>query len=118
MALRKIYLVPAEDYVRDRPQSLPAKHRQNVKTRHVAKGVKIGKQHSHDKWVALRPILREAAITESDIIHKFADFLCKLLLVATPQRHSTPEQRPKLEVINIAETPRPEPPIVGAVSSG
>ena len=81
MTLSKMYLVPTTDYNSDRlnPPPPPVNPRPSVKTKLVAKRGKTDKQHPYDKWVALRTILLEADSNESDLIHRFADFLRKVL---------------------------------------
>ena len=91
MTLLKIYLVPAGDYERSRTQTQPqppppVKPRPNVKTKRVANRGKTNKQHPHDRWVALRTKLLGADINESDLIHRFADFLRKVLPQPAPQK--------------------------------
>ena len=84
-------------------------------TKHAAKrSGKTASQHPHDKWVALRTKLLEADITEADLIHRFADFLRKVLPRPPPPEA---EQRPKIDTVEIGDTPqqtlvtqRPEPP--------
>lgn len=105
MTLHKTYLVPAEEYVRSRPVLQTVKRLPNVKNKLVANRGTVGKQQPHYKWVAFRAILREAAINESDLIHNFADFLCKVLPEAAPQHPSKTEQQPTVIAINVAETP-------------
>ena len=61
-----------------------------------------------------------ADIKETELIHRFADFLRKVLLQLAPQkkpqRHPSAEQRSKIETVEETETPqhslvaqRPEP---------
>ena len=49
-------------------------------------------------------------MTEADLMHRFADFLRKILPRPAPQkaqqRLPTAEQRPKIETVDLAETPR------------
>ena len=90
-----MYLVPAADNDSSRlhthPQpSPPVKPRPRLKMRHVAKRGMTDNQHPHDKWVALRTKLLEADITVSDLIHKFAVFLRKVLPQPAPQK--TPQR--------------------------
>ena len=69
MTLRKMYLVPANDYDARRlhskrpppPVKLPPPP-QPVKTKRVTKRRKTASQHPYDKWVALRTKLLEADI--------------------------------------------------------
>ena len=87
------------------------------------------KQHLHDKWVALRTKLLETDITDTGLIHKFADFLCKVspqpAPQKTPQRHPSTGHSTKIEMVDMAEKPqrssiaqRPElPSACNAVSS-
>ena len=122
MTLRKMYLVPAEQYEHSHPQSQPlpqsprppVKSRPSIKTKRVAKKMKKNvTPHPHDKWVALRTKLLEVHIKETDLIHRFTDFLRKVLPQAAPQK--TPQQRPltethhKIEMLDIAETPQRSP---------
>ncbi len=103
MTLRKMYLVPAEHYERGRPQPPrpPMKSRPSVKTKRAAK--RNVKQHSHDKWVALRTKLMESNMKESDI-SRFVDFLRKVL--PQPTTHEATPIHPKIETFDIAETPQ------------
>ena len=67
-------------------------------------------QHTHDKWLALRTKLLEADIKETDLIHRIAEFLRKILRQSAPQKtphqHPQTETHPKIEMLNIAETPQ------------
>ena len=129
MALRKMYLVQAERYDHSRPPSQPppVKSRPGVKTKRVAKKGKPGKQHPHYKWVALRTKLLEADINDSDLINRIVDFLHKVLPQPVPHKatqcHLPTESRPKIKMLDIAETPqrspiaqRPEVPSVDEAS--
>ena len=63
--------------------------------------------HHHYKLVALRTKLLKADINETELIHRFADFLRKVLPQSAPQRepqHPLTETRPKIEMLDIAET--------------
>ena len=101
MTIRKMYLVPAEQYEYSHPQSKPlpqsppalVKSRPSIKANRVAKKMKkIVTPHPHYKWVALFTKLLEADMKETDLIHRFADFLRKVLPKASPQK--APQQRP------------------------
>ena len=123
MTLRKMYLVLAEQYEHNRPQPQPSIQlpppppvttRPSVKTKRVAKKMKKnGTHHPHNKRVALRTKLLEADIKETDLIHRFADFLRKVLpqskLQMAPQQHPLTETRRKFEMLDIAETPQRSP---------
>ena len=81
-----------------------------MKAKRVAKrSRRTASQHPHDKWVALRTKLLEADITEADLMHRFAEFLRKVLprppSPEAEQRLPTVEQRPKLETVELADTP-------------
>ena len=122
MALRKMYLVPAAAYDTRRPRSQPPSQPPPVKTKRATKrSGRTASQHPHDKWVALRTKMLEGDITAADLMHRFADFLRKVLLQPTPpkagQRLPSVEQRPEIETVELAEKPqqtlvaqRPEPP--------
>ena len=117
MTLRKMYLVPATAYDSDRRRSQPPPQPPPVKTKRAAKrSGRTASQHPHDKWVALRTKLLEAHITEADLIHRFADFLRKVLprppSSEAEQRLPTVEQRPKMEMemVELADTPQ-QPPV-------
>ena len=123
MTLRKMYLVTAADYDASRLQSKTPPPPQPMKTKRVTKRRKTASQHPHDKWVALRTKQLEDDIKETELIHRFADFLSKLLPQPapqkTPQRQTSAEQHHKIETVETAETPqhslvaqRPEPPSV------
>ena len=85
MTLRKMYLVPAEDYDRGRghsqtpPLPPPVIPRTDVKTKRVAKRRLTDYQYPHCKWVVLRKKLLEADINETELIHRFAEFLRRVL---------------------------------------
>ena len=93
-----------------------------MKTKRVSKrSGRTASQHPHDEWVGLRTKLLEAYYTEADLMHRFADFLRKVLPQPTPpkapQRLPSAKQRPKIVTVELAETPRqtlvaqrPEPP--------
>ena len=101
MTLRKMYLVPAAAYDADRPRSQPPPQQPPVKAKRAAK--RSASQHPHHKWVALRTKLLEADITEADLMHRFAEFLRKILTrppsPEAEQRLPTVEQRPKMETV-------------------
>lgn len=66
----------------------------------------------------------EADITESDLIHSFADFLRKVLTEVAPQSHCTHQLRPNLEIVFIVKTlkrsliaQQPDLPSVGVAST-
>ena len=106
MTLRKMYLVPAAAYDARRPPQPPS-----VKTKRATKrSGRTASQHPHDKWVALRTKLLEADITEADLMHRFAEFLRKVLphppFPEAEQSPPTVEQRPKIETVELAETPQ------------
>ena len=86
------------------------KPRPSVKTERVPKKWKTDKQHPHDKWVALRTKLLEDDINGLDLIHSFADFLRRVLpqpaTQKKPQRHPEPGRAPKIEMVDMAETPK------------
>ena len=117
-----MYLVPAADYDAVRLLSQPPPP---VKAkRETERSRKTASQHPHDKWIALRTKLLEADINGAVLIHRFADFLRKVLPQPapkkTPQRHPSADQRHKIETVDIAETPqqslvaqRPVPPSAG-----
>ena len=114
-----MYLVTAEHYEHSQPQSQsltspPVKTRPIVKTKRVAKKMKkYVTKDPHDKWVSLHTKLLEADIKETDLIHRFADFLRKILpqsaLQKTPRHRPQFETRPKSEMCDIAETPQRSP---------
>ena len=115
MTLRKMYLVPAAAYDADRPRSQPPPQQPPVKAKRAAKrSGRTAGQHPHDKWVALRTKLLEADITEADLMHRFAEFLRKVLprppSPEAEQRLPTVEQRPKMETVELADTPQ-QPPV-------
>ena len=104
MTLRKMYLVPAEHYDSSRhrrqpPPPPPVKPLTGVKTKRVAKRGKTGNRHPHVKWVAKRTNQLEADMTESELIHRIADLLRKVMPQPTPQntphRHPQPNRVPK-----------------------
>ena len=117
-----MYLVPAAAYDASRPRSQPPPQPPPVKTRLAAKrSGRTASQHPLDKWVALRRNLLEADITEADLMHRFAEFLRKVLPCppspVAEQRPPKVEQHPKMEKVALADTPqqtlvtqRPEPP--------
>ena len=87
MTLSKMYLVPAAAYDARRPHSQPPPQPKPVKTKRATKrSGRTASQHPHDKWVALRTKLLEADVTEADLMHRFVDFLRKLLPQASPRR--------------------------------
>ena len=92
-----MYLVPSDHFQQNLPPTqplpLPKKTRPS-RTKRIAE--KNSKQHSH-KWVALRTKMREADIREAELIHRFVDFLRKVLPEFTSQK--TLQHRPKIEVI-------------------
>ena len=111
MTLRKIYLVPAATYDTHRPRSHPPPQPPPVKTKRATKRRgRTASQHPHDKWVALRAKLFEADITKADLMHKFAEFLRKVLPQPPPpkaeQRLPSFEQHLKIETVELAKTPR------------
>ena len=111
MTLRNMYLVPVADYDAGRHHLHPPPPPQPVKTKSVPKRTgRTASQHPHDKWVALRTKLLEADITEAELIHRFSNFLRKVLPRQAPhkaaQRLPSAEQRPKIETVELAETPR------------
>ena len=122
MTLHKMYLIPAAAYDARRLRLQPAPQPPPVKTKRATKRIwRTSSQHPHDKRVALRTKLLEADITEADLMHRFADFLRKVLAQPTPpkagQRLPSIEQRPEIGTVELAETPlhtlvaqRPEPP--------
>ena len=115
MTLRKMYLVPAAAYDADRPRSQPPPQQPPVKAKRAAKrSGRTAGQHPHDKWVALRTKLLEADITEADLMHRFAEFLRKVLprppSPEAEQRLPTVEQRPKMEAVELTDTPQ-QPPV-------
>ena len=80
MTLRKMYLVPAAAYDARPLRSQPPPQPPPVKTKRAAKrGGRTASWHPHDKWVALRTKVLEADINEADLMHRFADFLRKVL---------------------------------------
>ena len=134
MTLRKMYLVPAADddnsspYTQPPPPPPQEKRRPRVRKGRAAKRERTDNRHPHDKCVALHRKLVEAGINESEIIHRLADFLRKVLpppaIQKTPQRQLSAEQRPKRETVEIALKPqhslvaqRPEPPFADVAST-
>ena len=110
-----MYLVPAAAYDADRPRSQPPPQQPPVKAKRAAKrSGRTAGQHPHDKWVALRTKLLEADITEADLMHRFAEFLRKVLprppSPEAEQRLPTVEQRPKMEAVELTDTPQ-QPPV-------
>ena len=67
------------------------------------------KQYSHYKWVPLRTKMLEADSKETELIRRFADYLLKVLPQSAPQKttqhHPKIENHPKIEMIDIEETP-------------
>ena len=122
MTLRKMYLVPAAAYDarRLRSQALPKPPPVTTK-RATKRSGRTASQHPHEKWLAVRKKLLEADITEADLMHSFAEILRKVLphLPSREAEKSPPtvDQRPKIETVVLAESPRrtlvaqqPEPP--------
>ena len=98
MTLRMMYLFPSEHFQQSSPQiercrSYHISKHALIKIKRVTK-MKV-KQHSHDKWVELRTKMLEAGMKETEIIHRFDDFLRKLLPQSTPQK--TPQHLPKIK---------------------
>ena len=84
----------------------------SVKTKRVAKKG-INAKHPHDKRVALRTKPLVADIKETELIYRFAVFLRKVLPQSahqkTPQHRPQTDTRPKLKMLDIAETPLRSP---------
>ena len=59
----------------------------------------IVKRHPHEKWVAFRVKMHKADITETELIHRFGDFLRNVLpqseLQNAPQHRPKPKRVPK-----------------------
>ena len=110
MTLRKMYLVPAAAYDAGLLRSQSPQHPPVMTKRVTERSGRAASQHPHDKWVALRTKLLEAEITEADLMHRFADFLRKVLPQPTPPKAPqclpSAEQRPKIETVELTETPR------------
>jgi hypothetical protein len=69
-------------------------------------------RQTHNRYVALHTRLSEADVRESDLIHKIADFLRKVLpdgmtSTSTYQKEKAPAKEPKFETIDLG-TPTPK----------
>ena len=113
-----MYLVPDVDYAAGRLRSQPRPKPPPVKTKRVTKrSGRTASQHPLHKWVALHTKLLEADITEADFLRKV---LPQPAPPKAPHRLPSAEQRPKIETVELAETPRQtlvlqrtEPPSAG-----
>ena len=95
MTLLKMYLLLAADYDAGRLRSKPPPQPPPVRTKRVTeRSGRTTSQHPHDEWVVLRTKLLEADITEADLIHRFADFLRKVLPQPAPRRNRNVSPRP------------------------
>ena len=82
-----MYLVPAAAHHAGHLRTQPHLQPPPVKTKPVTKtSGRTASQHPHYKWVALRTKLLEADITEADIMHRFAEFLRKVLPQPPPPK--------------------------------
>ena len=100
------------------PMSPLKKTRPSIKLKRLAK--RNGKQHSHDKWVAL--VQRCWKPYEGNGIYsRFADFLCKVLPQSapqkTPQHHPKIEHRTKIEMLDIEGMPTTQQPPRSAIAT-
>lgn len=118
----KMYLVPAHNCEHDRPEPPPLpqsiKSRPSVKPKRVEK--RNVKQHSHDKWIALRTKLMKIDMQEAELISRYAHFLNEVL----PLPPTAPPMPPNIETFNIIETRQrsaivhqKEPPSIGDASA-
>jgi hypothetical protein len=80
-----MYLVSPEHLKQHSPLSPPTTAHNKQKTRNVRPGRRESKQkeqHPSDRWIKIKRNLEDADIERKALIHKIADFLQKVQLVA------------------------------------